>query len=105
MSKNGVDGVYDADPKKVENAKKYDKLTYMDLIRNNLQVMDQTAATLCMQNGIDMIIALGEDPEIIGSFLVSKPAFAQYSLAHGPQKSVAGQKNIEYLRTSFVFLS
>ncbi|MBR3840784.1 MAG: UMP kinase [Erysipelotrichales bacterium] len=56
MSKNGVDGVYDADPKKVENAKKYDKLTYMDLIRNNLQVMDQTAATLCMQNGIDLVV-------------------------------------------------
>ena len=56
MSKNGVDGVYNADPKKVENAKKYDKLTYMDLIRNNLQVMDQTAATLCMQNGIDLVV-------------------------------------------------
>ena len=56
MSKNGVDGVYNADPKKVENAKKYDKLTYMDLIRNNLQVMDQTAATLCMQNNIDLVV-------------------------------------------------
>lgn len=56
MSKNGVDGVYNADPKKVENAQKYDKLTYMDLIRNNLQVMDQTAATLCKENGIDLLV-------------------------------------------------
>ena len=56
MSKNGVDGVYNADPKKVENAQKYDKLTYMDLIRNNLQVMDPTAATLCMENGIDLLV-------------------------------------------------
>lgn len=66
MSKNGVDGVYDADPKKVENAKKYDKLTYMDLIRNNLQVMDQTAATLCKENGIDLLVFnMNEDGNIL----------------------------------------
>lgn len=66
MSKNGVDGVYNADPKKVENAKKYDKLTYMDLIRNNLQVMDQTAATLCKENGIDLLVFnMNEDGNIL----------------------------------------
>ncbi len=56
MAKNGVDGVYNADPKKVENAVKYDKLNYMDLINKNLQVIDQTAATLCRENNIDLLV-------------------------------------------------
>lgn len=56
MSKNGVDGVYSADPKKDPAATKYDRLTYMDLLQNNLQVMDPTAVTLCMENGIDLLV-------------------------------------------------
>lgn len=56
MSKNGVDGVYSADPKKDASAIKYDHLTYMDLLSNNLQVMDPTAVTLCMENGIDLVV-------------------------------------------------
>ena len=73
MSKNGVDGVYDADPKKVENAKKYDKLTYMDLIRNNLQVMDQTAATLCKENGIDLLVFnMNEEGKILRGVMGEK---------------------------------
>lgn len=56
MSKNGVDGVYSADPKKDPNAMKYDHLTYMDVLQKNLQVMDPTAVTLCMENGIDLVV-------------------------------------------------
>lgn len=56
MSKNGVDGVYSADPKKDASAKKYEHLTYMDLLSKNLQVMDPTAVTLCMENGIDLVV-------------------------------------------------
>ncbi|MDF9824398.1 uridylate kinase [Breznakia sp. PF5-3] len=56
MAKNGVDGVYDADPKKNPNAKKYDRLSYMDLLNQGLQVMDSTATSMCMDNDIDLIV-------------------------------------------------
>ncbi len=56
MAKNGVDGVYDRDPKKFADAKKYDILTYMDLLKQGLEVMDQTAASMCMENNIDVIV-------------------------------------------------
>ena len=66
MSKNGVDGVYNADPKKDSNAKKYDKLTYMDLLNMNLQVMDQTAATICKENGLSLLVFnMNEDGNIV----------------------------------------
>ena len=51
LAKN-VDGVYDKDPNKFADAKKYDKLTYMEVIEQGLQVMDTTATTLCMDNNI-----------------------------------------------------
>lgn len=56
MAKNGVDGVYSADPKLDKTATKYDTLTYMEMIRNNLQVMDTTATSMCMDNDIDLIV-------------------------------------------------
>ncbi len=56
MGKNGVDGVYSADPNVVKDAKKYSKLTYMEMIRENLAVMDTTATTMCMENNIDIVV-------------------------------------------------
>lgn len=56
MAKNGVDGVYNADPKLDPKATKYDKLTYMDLIQKNLAVMDTTATSMCMDNDIDLVV-------------------------------------------------
>lgn len=56
MAKNGVDGVYNADPKKDKNAIKYEKLTYMDLIQKELAVMDTTATSMCMDNDIDLVV-------------------------------------------------
>ncbi len=52
MAKNKVDGVYDADPFVHPEAKKYQELTYLDLLNGNLGVMDSTASTLCMDNDI-----------------------------------------------------
>ena len=52
MAKNGVDGVYSADPKIDPNAKKYDRITYDDIILNGLKVMDLTSCALCQQNKI-----------------------------------------------------
>lgn len=60
-----VDGVYDSDPKKNPNAKKYDRLTYMDVLNRNLQVMDMTAASFCKDRGIPFLVFSIEDPENI----------------------------------------
>lgn len=49
LAKN-VDGVYDSDPKTNPNAKKYDVISYMDFIKNELKAMDTTAVTICMEN-------------------------------------------------------
>jgi len=56
MAKNNVDGVYDADPKKVADATKFDTLTYMDVLSKGLAVMDTTAITLCMENRIPIVV-------------------------------------------------
>ena len=60
-----VDGVYDSDPKKNPNAKKFDSLTFSEVLSRNLQVMDGTAATLCRDNDIDICVFSLDDPENI----------------------------------------
>ena len=54
MAKNGVDGVYSADPKLDESAVKFDEISYSDVLAKDLKVMDQTAITLCKDNDIDL---------------------------------------------------
>ncbi|NEW05578.1 UMP kinase [Paenibacillus sp. SYP-B3998] len=56
MAKNKVDGVYSADPFKDPSAQKYETLTYMEVISNNLGVMDSTASSLCMDNNIPLVV-------------------------------------------------
>ena len=51
-----VDGIYDSDPKKNPDAKKFDRLTYMDALNKQLQVMDATAITLCMENHMPLMV-------------------------------------------------
>jgi uridylate kinase len=51
-----VDGVFDADPEKDPNAKKFDNITYLDVIQKNLRVMDMTAVSLCSENNLPMIV-------------------------------------------------
>jgi uridylate kinase len=56
MAKQGVDGVYDSDPKLNADAKRYDKLAFDEAISRNLRVMDQTALALCRENDIPIIV-------------------------------------------------
>ena len=56
MGKNNVDGVYSADPKLDATAVKYDTLSYLDVLKDGLQVMDSTATSLCMDNHIPLIV-------------------------------------------------
>lgn len=65
MGKNNVDGVYSADPKTNEDAVKYDHLTYMEMLKDNLQVMDSTASSFCMDNDIPLVVfSIMEDGNI-----------------------------------------
>lgn len=56
MAKNGVDGVYDSDPKLNPDAKMFRRLSHMDVINKELKVMDATATTLCMNNNIPIVV-------------------------------------------------
>lgn len=56
MAKNGTDGVYDKDPRKFDDAVKYEVLTHHDVLEKGLEVMDSTAAALCKDNNIDIIV-------------------------------------------------
>ncbi|MBE6858770.1 MAG: UMP kinase [Ruminococcus sp.] len=51
-----VDGVYDKDPHKYEDAKKYDRLTFSQVLSDELAVMDSTAATMCRDNNMKMLV-------------------------------------------------
>ena len=62
MSKNGVDGVYTADPRKDPTAVKLDRVTYDEAIAQGLRIMDQTAFALCGENKLPMIV-FGMEPE------------------------------------------
>lgn len=61
VAKNGVDGVYTADPKNDATATKIDRITYQDALQRGLKVVDSTAFSLCMDNGIDMRV-FGMEP-------------------------------------------
>ena len=60
-----VDGVYDSDPKKNPQAVKYDELTYMQVLEQDLKVMDSTAATLCRDNRLPLLVFNLDDPQNI----------------------------------------
>ena len=60
-----VDGVYTGDPKRDADAKKYDELSFLDVLNNGLQVMDSTAASLCMDNNIPILVFNLDNPENI----------------------------------------
>lgn len=56
MAKNGVDGVYDADPRKDPTATRFEHLTHIDAIQRRLEVMDTTALSLCMENHLPIVV-------------------------------------------------
>ena len=56
MKATKVDGVYDSDPAKNSDAKRFDKISYMEVLNRGLHVMDSTATSLCMDNDMPMIV-------------------------------------------------
>ncbi len=61
VAKNGVDGVYDSDPRTNPDAKKLDEVSYQDALVQGLKVVDSTAFSLCMDNGMPMVV-FGMEP-------------------------------------------
>ena len=70
MAKNNVDGVYDSDPNKHSNAKRFERLGYMEALNRRLDVMDNTALSLCMDNDLPIIVFDILQPGNIVSILV-----------------------------------
>ena len=65
MAKN-IDGIYDSDPRTNPNAKKYERLSFAEVINHGLKAMDATAATMCMENNVPVLaFALNEKNSII----------------------------------------
>ena len=64
MAKQGIDGVYNADPKTDPNAERYARLTYEEALIKNLRVMDQTALALCRENQLPVVVF---DMEVVGN--------------------------------------
>ena len=56
MAKNKTEGVYDSDPRTNPNAKMYETLTFNEILSKDLAVMDSTAASLCKDNKLDLIV-------------------------------------------------
>ena len=85
MSKNGVDGVYTADPRTDPTARKLDVLTFDEALRSNLRVVDMAAFSLCHENRLPMLVfaAEGDDTiiravggERIGTLITATPSGA-----------------------------
>jgi uridylate kinase len=73
MTKNNVDGVYSADPVKNPNAKKFDRLTYMEALNLRLQVMDATALSLCLENRLPIIVFDLQEPRSVERTVLGEP--------------------------------
>jgi uridylate kinase len=73
MTKNNVDGIYSADPRKDPNAKKYDKLTHFEALNKRLEVMDATALSLCLENKLPIIVFDLQAPRSIERAIMGEP--------------------------------
>ena len=73
MTKNNVDGIYSADPRKDPKAKKFDKVSYLEALNMRLQVMDATALSLCLENKLPIIVFDLQAPRSIERAVCGEP--------------------------------
>jgi uridylate kinase len=73
LGKNKIDGVYDADPRTVPGAQRFDRLTYLDALNRRLQVMDSTALSLCMEHRLPILVFDPLVPGNIGRAVAREP--------------------------------
>lgn len=84
VGKNKVDGVYDADPQKVPDATRFDRLTYLEVLTRRLEVMDSTALSLCMEHHLPIRVF---DPLTAGNI--------QRAVAHEPVGTLIADETLE----------
>ena len=65
MKATNVDGIYDKDPNKYDDAVKYDSLTYLKALQERLNVMDSTAFSLCMENKMPIMVFRMKEPSAV----------------------------------------
>jgi uridylate kinase len=85
-----VDGVYDADPMTVPGARKYDRLEYADLLRDQLKVLDGAAVSLCMENDLPIVVFDLNGPDNIARVAEGQPVG---TLIAGPAGAGAGARS------------
>ena len=73
MKATRVDGIYDSDPKLNPQAKRFESITYLDILTRELQVMDSTAISLCMDNAIPLIVFALDPPNNMRRALIGEP--------------------------------
>ncbi len=73
MTKNNVDGIYSADPRKDPSAKRFDRLTYLEALNMRLEVMDATALSLCLENKLPIIVFDLQAPRSIEQAIIGAP--------------------------------
>lgn len=82
-----VDGVYTADPIKDPHAKKFEEISYIDVLKNNLKVMDSTAITLCMDNNLPIVVFNIKKSDNIKNILLGKKTGTTVLYSATAQKS------------------
>ncbi|MCR9109287.1 UMP kinase [Marivita sp. XM-24bin2] len=87
MGKNGVDGIYDKDPRSHSDAKRYDTVTYDEVLQKNLKVMDASAIALARDNSLPIIVFSLDEP---GGFRGILAGDGTYTKVHGGSKSGNG---------------
>jgi uridylate kinase len=80
-----VDGVYDSDPEKNPNAFKFDKITYIDILKKNLRIMDMTAVSLCRENDLPMVVFNMDVPDNLLRLVKGENVG---TIIHGKEKAV-----------------
>ena len=73
MSKNNVDGIYSADPRKDPKAKKFDRITHLEALNKRLEVMDTTALSLCLDNKLPIIVFDLDAPDAMRKVVLGEP--------------------------------
>jgi uridylate kinase len=73
MTKNNVDGIYSADPRKEPSAMKFDKLTHLEALNRRLEVMDATALSLCLENKLPIIVFDLQAPRSLEQSVLGEP--------------------------------
>jgi len=86
MAKNGVDGVYTADPRRDPDATRFDHITYMEALSRGLTVMDSTALTFCMDNDIPIIVFDPMEPGNIERIVLGERVGTMVSRADDPAR-------------------